>query len=239
METTFNGDATLHAEWVASMEAHAAADRLVQKLTGECGRGCFIYCAAGVYDTSELHAKTGISLRMANILEYIFENLYEPEAKQFAMDVTHAIPCGVVLDDAIPPFLHWLMGQMLAETYEGSYARKAVEQVRELYANGWPDSEAAIAAIELAENAHELHMKALQVAATEEKERQEDYARTGACVSEEAARVSLRNDSSGYAAWCTIKYATRTDTSLEKMAEELLSCIRNLTPKQDGTVSEV
>jgi uncharacterized protein YoaH (UPF0181 family) len=233
METTFNGDATLHAEWVAGMEANMAADRQEDEPSS------FVLYAAGVYDEEQLQSKTGISPRMANILEYIFENLYEPEAKQFALDVTHAIPCGVVLDDAIPPFLHWLMGQMLAETYEGSHGRKAVEQVRELYANGWPATEAAISAIELAENAHELHMKALQVAATEEEERKEDYARTGACVSEEAAMVSLMHSGSGYAAWCTIKYATWTDTSLEKMAEELLSCIRNLTPKQDGTVSEV
>ena len=146
MKTTFNGDAALHSEWVASMEAHAAADRLVQKLTGEDGRGCFIYCAAGAYDTAQLQAKTGIAPRMAKLLEGLFEGLEQTAARQFAMDVTHAIPCGVVLDDAIPPFLHWLMSELASKTEEGSDVRKAVEQVRDLYANGWPESQAAKAA---------------------------------------------------------------------------------------------
>jgi hypothetical protein len=223
METTFNGDATLHAEWVAGMEAHAAADRLVQKLTGEDGRGCFIWCAAGVYDTSELHDKTGIAPRMSKLLEAIFEGLEPSEARQFAMDVTHAIPYGVVLDDAIPPFLHWLMGKLVPKTEEGGDVRKSVEQVRDLYANGWPKSQAANQAADIA---NELY-KVLRNSGEKAWECASITTRAAWAVAA-VARMKYEAGTLPQA----VSEAKALGISYAAQAEALLGFIRNLNPNQ-------
>jgi len=223
METTFNGDATLHAEWVAGMEAHAAADRLVQKLTGVSGRGCFIYCAAGAYDTELLRAKTGIIPNMASMLEAIFEGLEPSEARQFAMDVTHAIPCGVVLDDAILPFLHWLMGELLPKTQEGSDVRKAVERVRDLYANGWPKPQAAKQAADIASELYKVLRNS--------GEKAWECARITTRAAWAVAAVAIMKYEAGTLSQAVCE-AKALGISYAAQAEALLGFIRNLNPNQ-------
>ena len=92
----YHGDEGLKAQLIAQMEAHRAADEIVQGRFWRGGKGCAVGCLAHTEDnpheaTSEL---TGFPLPVCHLMETIFEGLSVNEAKEFPLQVLHAVPVG-------------------------------------------------------------------------------------------------------------------------------------------------
>ena len=92
---SFFGDAAIKAKYVARMQAHIAADELVQGTGFEEGRGCSIGCTFDSYDHFMDLELLGLPEQLARLSYAIFEGLPEKSDQKFALDFLMAVPVGV------------------------------------------------------------------------------------------------------------------------------------------------
>jgi hypothetical protein len=81
------------ADLKAEVEAHVAADQVVQGNYWDGSRGCFIGCLAHSNDPTLAIERFGLTLPLLRIAESIFESLPADEAKAFFAALPDAIGC--------------------------------------------------------------------------------------------------------------------------------------------------
>ena len=105
----FHNDATLAAQVRAQVDAHTAADEIIQGKYWENGKGCFIGCIAHGNNPSIVEAMTGFPLILTKIAESIFEGLPASKAKRFPQQVINAPRIGADLSLVAWKFLHCIV----------------------------------------------------------------------------------------------------------------------------------
>jgi hypothetical protein len=81
------------ADLKAEVEAHVAADQVIQGAYWKDGRGCFIGCLAHSDDLTLAIERFGLTLPLLRIAENIFEELPADEAKAFFAALPDAVGC--------------------------------------------------------------------------------------------------------------------------------------------------
>jgi hypothetical protein len=124
MSIAFHNDPALAEMVRAQVDAHTAADEIVQGRYWENGKGCFIGCLAHSDDTAKVEALTGFPLMLTRIAESIFEGLDNAAAKGFPQRVIAAPRVGADLTLVPWQFLHWCVGDAL-DRYADNATRTA------------------------------------------------------------------------------------------------------------------
>jgi len=101
--------AELKARIVAQVEAHAAADEIVQGKYWENGQGCAVGCIIHGNDHSKFPAELGIPEALARLIDNIFQGLPLAQAKEVPLRFVTAIPVGADLSKTAGRFLLWLL----------------------------------------------------------------------------------------------------------------------------------
>ena len=107
----YHNDAELKAKILAQMQAHIAADELIQGIGWENGRGCAIGCLFHEYNHELAPTYIGWPVNLSYLIDTIFERLSNGEAKQFIIDLIEAIPVGIDLDTITNHWLLWLLAE--------------------------------------------------------------------------------------------------------------------------------
>jgi hypothetical protein len=115
MTLAFHNDFALAAMVRAQVDAHTAADEIIQGKYWENGKGCFIGCLAHSSDTDKVQELTGFPIMLTRIAESIFEGLDNATAKGFPQAVIAAPPVGADLSLVPWQFLHWCVTDALRQ----------------------------------------------------------------------------------------------------------------------------
>jgi hypothetical protein len=113
--TAFNNDPALAEMVRAQVNAHTAADEIIQGRYWENGKGCFIGCIAHSDSVNSVQELTGFPIMLTRIAEGIFEGLPNEKAKDFPQAVINAPRIGADLSLVSWKFLHWLIDDVLRE----------------------------------------------------------------------------------------------------------------------------
>jgi len=113
MTLAFHNDPALAEQVRAQVDAHTAADEIVQGKYWENGKGCFIGCLAHSDSADKVQALTGFPLMLTRIAENIFEGLDNATAKGFPQAVIAAPPVGADLSLVPWQFLYWCVSDTL------------------------------------------------------------------------------------------------------------------------------
>lgn len=128
---------------LAALEAHAAADRIIQGHYWLRGRGCAVGCtlhdfATGEESRHDLYPELfGIPEVLAYLEDGIFEALPRADARAWPLRFVRAIPEGADLTLVWPRFAVWLLADAeegLARHARTGRQRSAIEAVAALYA---------------------------------------------------------------------------------------------------------
>ena len=111
----FHNDPSLAAMVRSQVEAHTAADEIIQGRYWENGKGCFIGCIAHGNSPSKVESMTGFPIMLTRIAESIFEGLPNDKAKDFPQTVISAPRVGADLSLVAWKFLYWLIDDVLKE----------------------------------------------------------------------------------------------------------------------------
>ena len=98
-----------HAETIAMMRAHVAADELVKGQYWVDGKGCAVGCMTKSSDHSRYEPMFGIPAMIAGLEDEIFEGLDNGEAKAWPIQFLEAIKPGADLSLVAPRFMIWTL----------------------------------------------------------------------------------------------------------------------------------
>ena len=133
------------AQMKAEIDAHRAADRLVQGLYFDAatGRGCFIGCLAHDDDAAVIAERYGVPETLTRLLESIFDRLPFDEAAEFFSEIPRAIG----RDGRDLTRVHWAFLADLLRHLPDTDARDVVAAGMDLLAAGkeWPGAAEAMA----------------------------------------------------------------------------------------------
>lgn len=115
MTLAFHDNPALAAMVRAQVDAHTAADEIVQGNYWENGKGCFIGCLAHSDSADKVQELTGFPIMLTRIAENIFEGLDNAAAKGFPQAVIAAPPVGADLSLVPWQFLHWCVTDALRQ----------------------------------------------------------------------------------------------------------------------------
>jgi hypothetical protein len=105
----FHNDRAVKAKYLKRVRAHAKADRLIQGMGWENGRGCAIGCTLENYDHSRYPIELGVPLELARLEDCIFERLPKADAMKWPAAFLSAIPVGADLSMVWPRFALWML----------------------------------------------------------------------------------------------------------------------------------
>jgi len=94
----FHGDPAIKAKYLARVQAHAAADRLIQGTGWEEGKGCAIGCTLEAYDHTRYPIELGLPEWLARLEDSIFEGFPKDEAMVWPESFLEAIHPGADLE---------------------------------------------------------------------------------------------------------------------------------------------
>ena len=104
MNLSFKNDPTIKESLIQRMDKHIELDELVQKATGQDGKGCTVWCAlnngdlkAG-YNHEAFESVLGLPEWLARLHDTIYEGLEVKDSKWFSKEWVRAVPVGVNLD---------------------------------------------------------------------------------------------------------------------------------------------
>jgi hypothetical protein len=140
----YHNDPAIKAALIASLEDHAAHDRIKQGSYWQGGKGCAVACTLqGVDENAAIHGKHqmyekyfGVPQAIARLEDRIFEGLDNTLAMRWPLRFAAAIRPGADLSMVVPRFLHWLMSERLPlHVSKDNYPRawQAIADVSALY----------------------------------------------------------------------------------------------------------
>jgi hypothetical protein len=117
----YHNDPAIKSALIASLEDHAAHDRIKQGSYWQDGRGCAVACTLhGVDENAAIHGKHqmyekyfGVPQAIARLEDRIFEGLGNTLAMRWPLRFAAAIRPGADLSMVVPRFLYWLLSERL------------------------------------------------------------------------------------------------------------------------------
>ena len=167
MTLAFHNDPALAAMVRAQVDAHTAADEIVQGRYWENGKGCFIGCLAHSDSADKVQDLTGFPVMLTRIAEGLFEGLDNATAKGFPQAVIAAPPVGADLSLVPWQFLHWCVTDALRQYADPATQAACAPAVRVLAdkAQGVPVTADAARAADAAARAADAAYAAAHAAA--------------------------------------------------------------------------
>jgi hypothetical protein len=95
----FHGSDEVKQRYLARLQAHHAADELVQGTGWDGQHGCAVGCTLHNYDHQAYETELGLPTWLAQLEDRIFEGLPADEAKRFAVSFLEAIPVGADVNE--------------------------------------------------------------------------------------------------------------------------------------------
>jgi len=95
---SYHGDPAVKAKYVARVQAHAAADEIIQGDGWVNGKGCAVGCTLHDYNHERYPVELGMPVWLARLEDTIFEGLPNAVAKEFPAKFLEAVPVGVDLE---------------------------------------------------------------------------------------------------------------------------------------------
>ena len=93
----FHNDPAIKAKYVARLQAHRAAERLVQGTGWNGAKGCAVGCTLENYSHARYVEELGLPEWLARLEDALFEGLPKGEAEAFAVDFLNTIPVGAAV----------------------------------------------------------------------------------------------------------------------------------------------
>jgi len=94
----FHNDPAVKAKYLARVQAHAAADKLIQGAGWDGFKGCAVGCTLEAYDHSRYPIELGLPAWLARLEDSIFEGLPTELAMTWPERFLQAIPVGAELE---------------------------------------------------------------------------------------------------------------------------------------------
>jgi hypothetical protein len=140
----YHNDPAIKSALIASLEDHAAHDRIKQGSYWQDGKGCAVACTLqGVDEIAAIHGKHqmyevyfGVPQAIARLEDRIFEGLDNTLAMRWPLRFAAAIRPGADLSMVVPRFLRWLLSErLLLRVTKDKYPRawQAIADVATLY----------------------------------------------------------------------------------------------------------
>ena len=149
----FFGDSAIKAKYMARLEAHAAADNIIQGTGWEGGKGCAIGCTFEEYDHTKYVTELNLPEALGRLEDRIFEGLASAEAKPMPIAWLDAIAVGADQSYTHWRFLHWLMIDLAEKPYAQSVRKEILgvaKVIKPAATGGGIDGAAAWAAVRAA-----------------------------------------------------------------------------------------
>ena len=105
----FHGKQEIKDKYIARLKAHYEADEIVQGVYWEAGKGCAVGCILHSGNHNAFEQELGIPEFFAHLVDNIFENLSNEDAKELPLQFLEAIPVGADLSKVPSKFLYWLL----------------------------------------------------------------------------------------------------------------------------------
>src|SRR6185312_6935204 len=112
---SFHGDQAIKDKFTARVEAHKAADEIIQGAGWENGKGCAIGCMFDRYSHEAFVVELGGTLPVARLIDRIHEGLTPVESKEWPGRVISAMPVGRDLALVWPRFALWMLCDLVAK----------------------------------------------------------------------------------------------------------------------------
>jgi hypothetical protein len=106
---SFFNEPTLKAALLARIDDHAEADAFLQGTYWREGKGCFIGCAIHGDNPMKFEQQYGLSVFVARLGEYYFENADRDDAILMPRAIIDAIPVGVETHWVWPRLWQWIV----------------------------------------------------------------------------------------------------------------------------------
>lgn len=106
---SFHGREEIKAAHLAQLQAHYAADEIVQGVYWERGKGCDTGCSFHSGDHRQWEKQLGIPIIIGRLRDKIFEGIPNADAKEFPLLISGATPVGKNLRPVWVNFLLWLL----------------------------------------------------------------------------------------------------------------------------------
>lgn len=134
-ELSFKNDPKIKQDLISRMQKHIEQDNLMQKKTGEGGKGCTVWCALNDgsmkygYDHSVFPEVLGLPEWLAHLQDTIFEGLNEEDSRWFSSEWVEAIPVGKDLDPVKWRFCAFILKKNLEQVLLLGISEELKEQV--------------------------------------------------------------------------------------------------------------
>ncbi|CAN5356254.1 hypothetical protein BH09VER1_BH09VER1_28800 [soil metagenome] len=104
----YHGKKSLKTNTMKIVETHRLADTLQQRMIGQDGKGCAVWCTVGAYRHDDYETKLGIPVELAVFEDRIFESLPVAAAKLWPSQFLGAIQPGADLSLVFPQLYYWI-----------------------------------------------------------------------------------------------------------------------------------
>jgi hypothetical protein len=227
----YHNDPAIKSGLIASLKAHAKADRIIHGRYWQNGKGCAVGCQSEFFGLAQhdnhtaMSKKTGWAVMLVRLEDKIFEGLPNGKAQKWPIQFSQAIKPGADLSRVCWKFLHWLlMDSDLLHDGGREDVKSAIKQCAAVLVpltQGLPvDKIAARAAATAAWDARGAAREARAAGAT--------------WVTEEAARAAEAAARAAVATWVTEEAARAAEAAAraakvdayERMAEKLIRLLR-------------
>ncbi len=109
MMSAFHGDPAVKDRYLARVRGHEAAREIVKGQGWIGGKGCLIGCTVEAYDPALYARELGVPLRVAMLLEVLFERLPDGDATTLPRRALEAMPVGADLSAVAYEAVDWIM----------------------------------------------------------------------------------------------------------------------------------
>lgn len=133
---TYHNKAEVKEHYIARMNEHVEADKLVKGQYWEDGKGCAVGCLVHGSDHSELAKVVGWPEWLCHLMDEIFEGLPNERAQLFPSQLLSAVPVGKDISLVKNRFLHWLlMDECLQYAGYDKQVQDAIKGAAQLHAD--------------------------------------------------------------------------------------------------------
>ena len=132
----FHGKKETKSFYLNRVKEHRIKDELLQRATGENGKGCAVWCTLNKYEHASYETELGIPIVLARLEDGIFEALSVEKSQKWPERFLKAIKPGADLSMVWPKFAHWLLINRengVIRHAKQKPTKKAIQDVAELY----------------------------------------------------------------------------------------------------------
>lgn len=221
---SFHNDKSIKEKYIKRLEAHYAADEIIQGIYWENGRGCAVGCTIHSSDHFSYEKELGIPIILARLEDKIFENLPIMIAKEWPLRFLNAIPVGKDLSKIWPKFAIWLLIDNKYGLINFTKNKDLIKNIAELYKKSLTEKVSVEKWHTIANQTADAVSTAADDAATMAAYAAAYAARTGAYVAANSGGTIAAYAAANYAGYVVTKAATATATAAYAAGSFAFAC---------------